>query len=312
MYIEKLCKTITPKLLGSELLGVLFSVVLVFCVIVIVGYLIKIVFITDKKKLFEERVSEQRHDTHVACHTVVGTRQYQQDSVCVDTLQINGRKEYVAAVFDGMGGMDDGEKASRLCAELFPKAIGEVDKWNSMPKFFTKFISALDDKVSSFCDAQGNALESGTTIVAAAVSENELYWASAGDSRIYLFSNGSLSCLTRDHNYALSLKHMVERGEITQERANQEERPDALISYIGIGGISIIDVNSRPVSLSKGDIVMLCSDGVCKLINDEYIEEVIMKNKSKSPISVARAIIDETCLRRVKSQDNTTVAIIKC
>ncbi len=243
--------------------------------------------------------------------TVVGSREYQQDECYVSpskVLAANKVTRVMAIVCDGMGGMADGEKASRTACEMMKAGFQKIEKAKevNIQEFFRSGIKAIDNVIYQFPKENGRG--SGTTMVACIVENNMLYCASVGDSRIYLISGGKITQVTRDHNYKMKLDEMVRAGQMTPEEAASKKQKEALISFLGIGNVSLMDI-TQPIELKLGDVVMLCSDGVTKILSDEQIRKIIATEKIK-PEEKAEKLIEKTILAHAKSQDNTTVALI--
>lgn len=245
--------------------------------------------------------------------TVVGSREYQQDAYYVSPSKViaaNKVTRVMALVCDGMGGMADGERASRTACAMMKDWFEKIekDKRNlDIPDFFRKAIKSMDYTIHEFPKENGKG--SGTTMVACIVENNKLYYASVGDSRIYIIRNNHIKQVTRDHNYKLRLDEMVKAGQMTPEEAASKKQKEALISFLGIGNVSLMDINQQPFELQLGDVVMLCSDGVTKILSDEQINQIISTDKVK-PEEKAEKLIEKTILAHARSQDNTTVALI--
>ena len=152
----------------------------------------------------------------------VGNRNYQQDALYVSDSKIlaaNKKTRLLAVVCDGMGGMADGGKASRTGIQMMVQGFKNIEKAPqvNIPAFFQQGIYAIDQVVSTFPKENGRG--SGTTMVACIVEDNKLYWASVGDSRIYIIRNHQMQQVTRDHNYWLRLQEKVAAGQMTMEEA---------------------------------------------------------------------------------------------
>ena len=150
-------------------------------------------------------------------------------------------------------------------------------------------------------------------MAAVIVSDGLLYWLSVGDSRIYVLRGDSMVLVTRDHNYLRMLEEALERGEITKDYYENElltKRTDALTNYIGMGGIRRMERNANPLELMDGDMILLCSDGLYKRLEEDQIKAMIMDNQISVQVAVRRLnrmVMDLT----VKGQDNTTVVLIQ-
>ena len=244
--------------------------------------------------------------------SAVGNRNYQQDALYVDSskmLAANKKTRLLAVVCDGMGGMADGGKASRTAIQMMIQGFQTVQKHPEMsiPAFFRQAIVMIDRTVYSFPKENGRG--SGTTMVACIIEDNRLYWASVGDSRIYIIRGHQMQQVTRDHNYWLILQEQVAAGQITMEEAVANRKKEALISYLGMGNVSLMDINPTPVELQYGDMVMLCSDGITKTLPDAQIQKIILADAVR-PEQKAEALVDAATHINSHSQDNTSVVLI--
>ena len=262
--------------------------------------------IPEKKK--ERKVPE----LETLVRTATGNREYQQDAVYVSPsklLAANKKTRVLGIVCDGMGGMADGGRASQTAIQMMLQGFSKIEKVPevNIPAFFQQGIISIDKVIHDFPKESGRG--SGTTMVACIVEDNKLYWASVGDSRIYIMRGNQMQQVTRDHNYWLRLQEMVEAGQMTYEAAMQVRQKEALISFLGVGNVSLMDINTTPFELQYGDIIMLCSDGITKTLSDEHIKRIIINNAVK-PEQKAEALVEAATHANSHSQDNTTVALI--
>lgn len=246
-------------------------------------------------------------------YTVTGNRRYQQDAVYVSPgrkLAANHRTRFLAAVCDGMGGMTDGGLASETAIQMLSQGFERIRKEEivDIPAFFLQGIRAMDKRIHSFPKEGGRG--SGTTLVAVIAEDNYLYWASVGDSRIYILRGSEMIQVTRDHNYALHLKNLVESGQMTIEEAQAKKQKEALISFLGMGNVSLIDRNETPFEMQYGDIVLLCSDGITKTLPDHQIRDII-RNDAVSMHEKAKILVEAATRENTRTQDNTSVAILQ-
>ena len=242
----------------------------------------------------------------VYASSIMGTRKYQQDAYgCIDTPLGT-----LAAVCDGMGGLAGGERASALGINTLLKdyiCSGRGD----ILGFFDEVVKKIDRGVVNLKDENGRHLGAGTTLVAVHIKSGIMHWVSVGDSKIYLVRDGGMLCLVREHNYRLMLNEMYLKGEINLEQYRAEEpKAEALISYLGIGDVSLIDESEDPLQLRPDDIILLCSDGLYKSLTEQQILAILQDNW----FDLQRAADELTAAAleyAVRGQDNTTVVIVR-
>lgn len=271
----------------------------------------------DEEIINEQMISIKKTERKVPelttlVRTATGNRKYQQDAVYITPSKVlasNKKTRVLALVCDGMGGMADGGRASQTAIQMMVQGFKRVEKIPELniPYFFQQGIRAIDRAIYEFPKTDGRG--SGTTMVACIAEDNKLYWASVGDSRIYIIRGNQMQQVTRDHNYWLHLQEMIAAGQMTMEEAMAVRQKEALISYLGMGNVSLMDINSQPFEMQYGDVVMLCSDGITKTLPDEQIKKIITEDVVK-PEQKAEALVDAATHINSHSQDNTTVALI--
>ncbi|MDO5145540.1 MAG: protein phosphatase 2C domain-containing protein [Eubacteriales bacterium] len=242
--------------------------------------------------------------------TVVGTRANQQDACYVS---VEKDSNAIGVVCDGMGGMWGGEIASRVALQTFVEDFEGVRyRENDFYNFFCEEMKKIDQIVADLEDDGGRALSAGTTFLAASIVENRLRFVSVGDSKLYIIRGEKIQCVNREHNYLMLLKEQYQRGEITGEVFWREKsKGAALISYLGMGNVDMIDVTPRCFRLREGDIVVLCSDGLYKALTEDQILAIVRKN----PIHLEKTLQElqtEAKTASGISQDNTSIVMMSC
>ena len=122
-----------------------------------------------------------------------------------------------------------------------------------------------------------------------------------------------MSQVNREHNYRLTLQESLRSGLITQEQYEAEEkrgRADALISYLGISRLNLMDINRAPLEMMDGDMVLLCSDGLFKSLNDSQIKALVKDNDIDMDIAADR-LCQMALSKRRGGQDNTSVLLLQ-
>lgn len=255
-----------------------------------------------------ESIVQENPKASIAGSSIIGTRQYQQDFLYLysDSCQVFG------IVCDGMGGLNGGETASRMAVELLARDYLRRDVEEPLPDFFYREAVAMDRAVSGLRDGNGNPMGAGTTVVAASIIGDQLYWLSVGDSKIYIIRNDEITAVTREHNYRLMLQEQLAAGRISQTEYDVEEKTrkaEALTSYIGMGGVKLADINQIPFSLLHGDLIVLCSDGVYKSLDESQIYSMVRDNDVDMAIAAER-LTAMALEKGARGQDNTSVVLI--
>jgi protein phosphatase len=253
-------------------------------------------------------IIEPRHTLTAASGKHQGTREYQEDALFVSETKSFSDKEaalMLGVVCDGMGGMADGALASNTAVNIVQREFQARETIEDIQQFIRATIVLANQQVHTQTKGRG-----GSTLVMAVIDHNKLYWGSVGDSRIYILRKGEIAQLTRDHNYSLTLMEQVGRQEISEQEARADPKKDALISFIGMDSLEIIDVSPSPFTLETGDVVLLCSDGLYKTLTDGEIAAIIFQHYGQVA-ETARILPLMTFDRGVSSQDNIAVILIQ-
>ncbi len=239
--------------------------------------------------------------------SILGTRKNQQDSVFG---QVDG-KTAIAIVCDGMGGMNGGELASQTAVKILAEDYYKKQPDSDIPSFFREEAYKMNDAVRGLEDKDGNPLNGGTTVVATITLDNRLYWLSIGDSKIYLIREGNIVAVNREHNFRMRLDERLKSGAITKEQYKKEEgQAEALISFLGIEDLTLMDINEKPFILQENDIVLLCSDGLYKCLPDEEIAKLVFYEEPDMG-RAAKRLTDIVLKKGKRSQDNTSLVIMQ-
>lgn len=205
-------------------------------------------------------------------------------------------------VADGMGGHEAGEIASSL-------AIQTLDKFLTWERISQKNGQILKEAIEAanaliYQEAKHNTDCSGmgTTITAAIFTEEKLWIAHIGDSRAYLVRDQDIELLTQDHSL---VGELVRQGELTETEALKHPHRNVLTRALGIE--SEVEVDLIEKDLKSGDILLLCTDGLSNLVNDQEILEKILINGENLKSTVNQMV--KLALDR-GGIDNITVVLV--
>lgn len=239
----------------------------------------------------------------------IGSRAEQQDAFGFSDIYNHELiKKYGAVIVlaDGMGGLLGGKEASQLAVQTFLNAYMSEDSSIPINEKLIRACHTANSAITNYAREIDSVGGVGTTLVAAVVYENHLFWVSVGDSHIYLIQNGLLKQLNTDHVYAKELDAKVMLGEIREEEALFHPERQSLTSFIGLEAIPELDYSLKAIPLFSGDQIILCSDGLYGSIS-----EVEMLTLCKfDPQESAEQMVEAALLKQKPHQDNLTVAIL--
>lgn len=213
----------------------------------------------------------------------------------------------VYIVADGVGGNNSGEVASRTAVTEIAELVNKegLDKCQSAEEIFGFFYDALEIANNSIYKlGMENEANRGmaTTAVTAFVKGEDAYISNIGDSRAYLFRDGRLNKITTDHTY---VNELISKGVITEEEAENHKQRNVITKALGTEMLAEPDFYK--VSLLKGDVLMLCSDGLHGEVPQEALEAVLSRGLSMN--DTCTLLVDEAI--RYGGRDNITVVCIR-
>jgi PPM family protein phosphatase len=229
---------------------------------------------------------------------LLGRRSQQQDYFCIRELK--KRKAMLLVLADGMGGHPGGDQASKLAVNGFVAAFDALlDGGASVGDALSGALDAANACVRAAQEQSIEIAKMGTTLVGAYLSAAGIAWISVGDSPLWLFREGHLERLNEDH----SLRQLKKEGA--------KVSGNMLRSAVSGDVMPLIDHRSEPVALYSSDLVILTSDGILTLSEDE-IAALIQANRGKPPRQLAYQLIDVVDKRGKPDQDNCAVIVAGC
>lgn len=217
------------------------------------------------------------------------------------SLESVGRLPNLFVVADGMGGHRGGGYASRLAVESILEKARE-DEEEDISQILVDAIRHANRCIKQAAQEDERLLGMGTTVVAASCIDGRLEVANVGDSRLYVVNGAQIRQITQDHSL---VEEMVRFGGISREQARTH--PDRNIITRAVGVEDVLEVDCFFVPMERGDQVLLCSDGLTGMLEDEEIRR-IMTDKTD---------VRERALRLVEAandqggSDNIAVIVIE-
>ena len=235
-------------------------------------------------------------------------RKLNQDAFSLD----NDRQLWVLA--DGMGGHAGGEVASKIAVDTIPQEFQRLLAAEPSPSptaatletLLTQAIETANQRICEQSSQNDEIKGMGTTIVVVALTQihdtSQAVIAHSGDSRAYVLRNGSLALWTRDHTL---MEERLALNLITPEQVRTHPLRHVLTKALGI------DLQAYPTvqtySLESTDLLLLCSDGLTKMLTDQEIQTLVLKEVPNLD-RIKNTLVSTT--NRLGGEDNTTVVVI--
>ncbi len=235
-------------------------------------------------------------ETHIGHH-----RQINEDRYAVFECPLG----QVFVVCDGMGGHEAGEVAATIAIQAIQETLSQATPDYPPDYWLRRSLNTAHLAVHQAPQKGLGSPQMGTTaVVLLLTSQNEAWWAHIGDSRLYLFRNGKLYSLTRDHSL---VAWYVESGFITPAQAHRHpESNQLLLSLGGSKDIFLVEAPSIPLSIQSGDLFLLCSDGLSGYVSEAAITQILSSPKplSEKVRNLVHAALAEG------GYDNVTVLLV--
>jgi len=212
------------------------------------------------------------------------------------------RKGRLAIVADGMGGHEGGQEASRIAVEAIEQSYAAAGDGDPQAVLVAGF-KAAHQRILQHAAAHPALEGMGTTATAAVLLPSRLVYAHVGDSRLYLVHGSTISRLTHDHSY---VGRLVENGVITADEADRHPQRHILTAALGAGLEADPETGSELIPLSAGDVVVVCTDGLWSLMEDEEIRQAATQH---APAEACRAMVEMAKQRG--GPDNITVQVLR-
>ena len=201
------------------------------------------------------------------------------------------------AVADGMGGEQFGE----LAALAAVRGLGSLPR-GADGEAVRGYLLARNEEICEMIRAHGARI--GSTFVSLSVRENSAVMVNIGDSRAYLFREGTLSQLSRDHT---AIRQMVELGVMSGEAARKHPDRHKLTQHLGIFPEEmVIEPYLAAGTIAPGDLFILCSDGLTDMLSDTELRALL--DESLDPMAQATALYGAAM--RAGGRDNLTVIVV--
>jgi PPM family protein phosphatase len=230
----------------------------------------------------------------IAAHTHAGSERGHNEDHC--DRYIKSKTCGLVAVADGMALFEGGEVASRRATEEVVRSFRELAPGMTQIQRLVRAVRSANAEVYGMTLAVPQLRGASTTLTAVSISEGELAAAHVGNSRVYLIRNGYINQLSKDHTVAAE--------------AMAEDRPfsakDADLLTRCLGRELLVPVDLFEIDLIERDVVVVCTDGLYRALEDPQIVDVV---KGLDANSACRKLIDEA--NGIGTLDNLAVGVVR-
>lgn len=202
-------------------------------------------------------------------------------------------------VADGMGGHKAGDLASRYCVEVLTGQV-RLCTLTTPISILKEAIEKANREVNNKANESPDYEGMGTTLVAATILSDILYVANIGDSRLYLISE-HIKQITQDHSW---VEEMVKKGELKEEEMRFHPNKNIITRAIGTSPDVVADFFE--LKLKPRDRILLCSDGLSNMLDDEEIFDII-KYREKDLETIGKLLVDRA--NENGGKDNISVVL---
>jgi len=212
------------------------------------------------------------------------------------------------AVADGMGGHSGGREASHLACrglQAFferPLSAPKDQSARALGRHLTETVLRIDRLVRQRAASRESLSHMGTTLSSLLLADGHSIIAHVGDSRIYRWRRGHLTCLTTDHTF---VQEMIFEGEVDPDKAYLHPLRHLLTQAVGTAE-PLCHVDCRIDPLNADDRFLLCTDGLHNVLGNDGIAAILSSEGDAS--SIAEALVAESLNNN--AQDNTTALVV--
>lgn len=205
-------------------------------------------------------------------------------------------------VCDGMGGHIGGATASALAVKSVLEYL-QRDNMAHPAQSLARAVEFANEQIYATALSQPELKGMGTTCVVLAQKDDGIWIGHVGDSRAYLWHEGQLFRLTRDHSF---VQQLIDSGTITEEEAERHPRRNELLRALGVRPSVEVEVTSAAILPSQGDRFLLCSDGLYGMTFDDGIRRILQQAPDNEDAS--RQLINAA--NDAGGTDNITVSMV--
>lgn len=275
----------------------------------------------EKTLQIQENITEIQNQGHVlrfisAMHSDIGiARKVNQDACCVRMMKMDGHFLVLAAVCDGVGGLQEGDYASKSTIQCLNHWFDYVVGKKIREKDSEQLIEHLRREIEECIQKQNcliheyasdKGIRTGTTLTLLLIVDKKYVTAQIGDSRAYHIGN-ELRQLTVDQSV---VECEIQAGRLTREEARYDKRRNIILQCIGAS--EKLQTVYKSGNLKTGDVFLLCSDGFVHELEEDEIRGLLEPELLINQFAVKKCLLDAVSLVKKRGEkDNITVVVVK-
>ena len=212
-------------------------------------------------------------------------RELNEDNFCICGFEHNTQPGF-CVIADGMGGHNAGEVASQLAIDFITESLSNIlecdgdNEVSDIPRKINDAVNSANESIYNLSRKDDSRMGMGTTTVICVFADNEGYIANVGDSRAYACRKDEIYQITVDHSV---VEEMVANGSITREEARVHPQKNIITRAIGSEKNTRADIFEY--EYKAGDSIIMCSDGLSGMVDDETILDTVKNYSSSKDIS---------------------------
>ena len=247
------------------------------------------------------RIREHNEDSFIVADMTKDSRGLREE----DRVHIVGGQDTLIAVCDGMRKAATGEVASDLAVNIIYESLVDGDPpgdHNDLARRMVRAIEAAGLRIFNEAKLDRHHRGMGTTATVATLLDSLLFLGQVGDSRAYVLRQERLVQVTRDQSL---VNQLIEAGQLTEEEAENFEHNNIILQALGTADTVQVDLTSVP--LRRGDVLLICSDGLSGMIRHEEIRQTLIRNPDT--VEACKALTLRA--NEAGGHDNVTVIVAK-
>lgn len=243
--------------------------------------------------------------------TEKGERQENQDYQ--DAMNDPQQKKYCAALADGLGGHAGGRLAAEIAVKTILQYFQRLSE-NTVRDLLQDAIVHAHTAILQKASSASSISDMKTTCAVMVILDSSAYWATVGDSRIYILRKGKIVYKSKDHSVVQMLYDM---GEIKEDEISGHPDRNRLLKTLGMTDeltIEIFPQSSPSFPLQRGDHLLLCTDGFWEYMPDDEIQRCLRQHRSNTTHEMVTSLLQQAVQRGNQAcvhRDNATVHLIR-